>query len=774
MEGEADNFSRGAALAAAAALLLPAGCQRAGEQAAAPQPVPPALRIQPVGHGVQMPPGYGIAFEGADELFWNGYDSTSHAYVPGRWNASGERFEPFPVPAGMAVESAAAWEHGGFLLGRDTQRQSIVVHVTRERSGRPGAVATTPLAAPRTGARLLALRDGTALVVGGLLAGTVRTRSAERVRLRGKELTVTPAAEMPGPAKGVAFVALGDGRAMALGGTDEAYLDCGACSAAVRIYDPAADAWTAGADMLQPRAHATATLLPDGSVLVAGGWSPGFGWQTTANAATERWNPRTRAFEAAAPMPVGMSGHQAAWGTGFGKRVLLLTGGFHKAWEGAKATLAYDVASGSWRTAGEHCPGEYQGGTVVAGSLNLRDRLLQWCPDGKNTIALPLRWPQPAPVEAQGGFGPARGAAAFVPAGTERPALLVGGAYEGGVPTAAVDAMTKDGQVQAHAPLNHARFAAMAFALKAGTVVAGGQPYHRGHPEEPRTPLPMEWLPADPQMRGWRATAVKFGHDDVVVQVGDSSLLALRGDGSLERLDLTARGGELAIARVPLAPPPGVRKAEPDRARVALRQLDDGRIVVAGGVLQTDAIALFGPQAVTADAPDLYVPDGPLTPWTDYDIFDPATRRWLRSAPAGTPGGVALIRADGRVLKLTFDEFGPEQAEDGSWPVAKAGALEISSPDGSQWLPFASPAPLIRLDDATRLFELDGVLFISGQDPRLRTASPRRLLALDPADGAWKLLWEAPPRTNWRALQGRAVTVTLAGGRRAVVPLEGP
>ena len=113
------------------------------------------------------------------------------------------------------------------------------------------------------------------------------------------------------------------------------------------------------------------------------------------------------------------------------------------------------------------------------------------------------------------------------------------------------------------------------------------------------------------------------------------------------------------------------------------------------------------------------------------------------------------------------------QAEDGSWPVTKPGVLEISNKDGTQWVPFASPAPLIRLDPSTRLFELEGVLLVSGQDPRLRTGSPRRLLALDPSDGAWKSLWEARPDINWRALQGRVVLVTLPGGRRAAVPVEG-
>ena len=77
--------------------------------------------------------------------------------------------------------------------------------------------------------------------------------------------------------------------------------------------------------------------------------------------------------------------------------------------------------------------------------------------------------------------------------------------------------------------------------------------------------------------------------------------------------------------------------------------------------------------------------DGAATAWTDYDILDPKSGQWARSAAAGAPGGLPLVLADGRVLKLTFDEFQPPQAADGSWPVVKAGTLEVSSADGTRW-----------------------------------------------------------------------------------------
>lgn len=460
-----------------------------------------------------------------------------------------------------------------------------------------------------------------------------------------------------------------------------------------------------------------------------------------------------------------------------GQRILLLAGGWSMAWQGTRATLAFDVASGTWRTAGEHCAADSRDGGLSTGSVVYQGRLMQWCvADNMGHVeARPLRWLAPTPMDAQQSFGPVRGGVAFLPASAKRPAWLVGGAYEGGVATAAVDAVRVDGRVDSLMPLQTARAGAAVFDLDVGVVVVGGQGRLRGAPDESRAKLPMEWLPGDSPSRGWRGTRLLFADSDVVAQAGTDALLTLHADGSMERIErMAVQGDELAWTTVPLPPLPRARSAGPGAGRIALRRLDDGRVIVAGGVLQTDSLALFGPQVMGEGASDRFVPDGAATAWTDYDILDPKSGQWARSAAAGAPGGLPLVLADGRVLKLTFDEFQPPQAADGSWPVVKAGTLEVSSADGTRWSSFPSPAPLIRLDDTTRLFELDGVLFMSGQQPQLHTGSPRRLLAFDPAPGSWKVLWEARPQVNWRALQGRVVLVTLASGRRLAVPLEGP
>ena len=57
------------------------------------------------------------------------------------------------------------------------------------------------------------------------------------------------------------------------------------------IYDPVAGAWTTAGRMVAPRADHTATLLHDGTVLIAGGWS-----NDRALATAERFDPIAGTF----------------------------------------------------------------------------------------------------------------------------------------------------------------------------------------------------------------------------------------------------------------------------------------------------------------------------------------------------------------------------------------------------------------------------------------------------------------------------------------------
>ncbi len=79
------------------------------------------------------------------------------------------------------------------------------------------------------------------------------------------------------PLVGAMVARLPDGRILVAGGAsalpEYTLSGVGTTTPAADIYDPANDTWTPGPPMPEPRAGAATTVLADGSVLLAGGYS---------------------------------------------------------------------------------------------------------------------------------------------------------------------------------------------------------------------------------------------------------------------------------------------------------------------------------------------------------------------------------------------------------------------------------------------------------------------------------------------------------------------
>jgi hypothetical protein len=134
---------------------------------------------------------------------------------------------------------------------------------------------------------------------------------------------------------------LPDGRVLITGGY------AGEGSAPLRsaeLFDPGTNRFVATGDMAVGRGAHTATLLPDGRVLVVGGWTG-----SSARTEVEFYDPGTGVFPGAAPLPGPRAAHSA---TLLRDGLVLVVGGQSDRTTILDTAVLYDPAQDVWRAAG--------------------------------------------------------------------------------------------------------------------------------------------------------------------------------------------------------------------------------------------------------------------------------------------------------------------------------------------------------------------------------------------------------------------------------------
>jgi hypothetical protein len=113
-----------------------------------------------------------------------------------------------------------------------------------------------------------------------------------------------------------------------------------------------ADSFSITGSLQTKRRVHTATLLPNGKVLVAGGYN----YPTGANTAADLYDPATGTWTATAPMNAARAWHTA---TLLQNGKVLVTGGYGTSWALLSSAELYDPATGTWTVTGSMAHGRY-------------------------------------------------------------------------------------------------------------------------------------------------------------------------------------------------------------------------------------------------------------------------------------------------------------------------------------------------------------------------------------------------------------------------------
>ena len=153
------------------------------------------------------------------------------------------------------------------------------------------------------------------------------------------------ALQMTMPRADQSAVALQDGRVLIAGGTTNA--NVGGVTATAEIYDPTAQTFTQTGSMTVQRQGATATVLNDGRVLLAGGVQ-NIGFRSELSSA-ELYDPVAGTFTATGSMRTAREGHTA---TLLRDGRVLVTGGSDNGTHTLDSAELYDPSTGTWSFAG--------------------------------------------------------------------------------------------------------------------------------------------------------------------------------------------------------------------------------------------------------------------------------------------------------------------------------------------------------------------------------------------------------------------------------------